>query len=152
MMVNFYNFWKANITCQWIPKGPCWCTRFCGHANMRVDKNMPHIQLGPTNPQLVGRHVAGYESLDEFLGCMRHHGKTDWICSPPPTRWTLKIGENIHKDHIWTSMSHLLCNFKGILLVDIPRCWSWSIPISHFFLGSRDSSFRGIRFPEMRPH
>ena len=50
---------------------------------MRVDKNMPHIELGPTNRQLVGRHVAGYESLDEFLGCMRHRGKLVEFVLPP---------------------------------------------------------------------
>ena len=69
-------FERPTLPANGFPKNPCWCTSFCGHANMRVDKNMPHIELGPTNPQLVGRHVAGYESLDEFLGCMRHHGKT----------------------------------------------------------------------------
>ena len=68
-------FERPTLPANGFPKNPCWCTSFCGHANMRVDKNMPHIELGPTNRQLVGRHVAGYESLDEFLGCMRHHGK-----------------------------------------------------------------------------
>ena len=128
-------FERPTLPANGFPKNPCWCTSFCGHANMRVDKNMPHIELGPTNPQLVGRHVAGYESLDEFLGCMRHHGKTAWICSPPPTRWTLKNRWNIHKDHIWTSMSHLLFNFKGILLVDIPRCLELEHSNLPFFSG-----------------
>ena len=82
--MNFYNFFRGQHYLPMDSQRTHVGVQVLVGLRIRVDKNTPHIELGhwilafmgtvgpsPQLTQLVRRHVAGYENLDGFLGCIR---------------------------------------------------------------------------------